>query len=1331
MTSRRSTQSVTQRSTRQSELHKARRPRRLVAPKTVDDAVGLSRKEERELRRALYASLHESRRPRTPQLEEESSTSEEIPKLRKSTRHIVSPQAYPAGVKDGSQASSTNNMDESSQDSVLSSVASSHEFKKKIHAQRKFAQGCSLPSTPGGSPGKKAPNSPQSLLNRVPKTEDFLTFLCLRGSRLLPPNLDYFNFARDESSMEEGSSRPRTPVPGEQGAQSEQTRESTPESSSSGSNVNEELVEITSPLSTPFRLLAASRKAARASAGTPETARGIVSLRQGLTRKVLHSGSTPPSQHSKKYLYTPEKTPSPSGPRLVFGDFTPAKKSASVKCLPSSFLRFSPAGKLALERNGNSPGLTPYKTPAAPSPLRTSKIRGSHCQGQGQQQRVPTGTFKPVEPDQSRGKREVRSCSSSPVRRVLEGASKKLRKSQGPETRQRALKTTTTTTGGRGLDRRRDERARNSHRTNTIRTTTTTRRKVNSRRTSSSARKTPQNNSSSIRAPKVKPKRRSSLRLKTLAKILGRKRPNYSLVLSGYADMEEYEEEQKKKAAKSALAKAKAEARARASAKHAAASKKAKGPERMTTRSSTATGKETEDKEKGRRSSTGRETEERRASERDRSGLLAMKRSLSVGKDSEERRPEGQKGGGGGVSLKRPLSSSSAGRKDPSALATIIETKRLKREGGREEGRDREVGRTPGNHGGGARERKAVSASPQQARKVTPKKTTPEKPAAPSSPEVGLSHLEQVPTFHPTEDEFLDPIGYIESISEKAEAFGMCRIVPPASWKMESKVNEEIRFTTQTQHLHRLFNRWGSIVEQTRAIVHHLRDIINPQNSCTPQIGGVEVDLPQLYHMIRDLGGLQNIVDKKQWVKVADAMRIPKAAHDRVTRLYDVYCKFVLPFAMLSEAERQQTQKDAQMHYELSSAEEDAILKGKSMTLGTFSRIARNVQSMWFKEQPNPEMVEAAYWKIVEEGKSHVAVQCAHVNTRTQSTAFPLRRESPYFRHNWNLNNLPDNKKCILKCLGPVSGATIPTLHVGMLFSTSCWSTDPHRLPYVQYLHSGASTVWYCIPKSEGEKFHETMRELCPTLIHNDPIWLSEDTAMVNPDTLKAKGVRVVRCVQQPRQFVVVFPDVYTATVSCGYNVSESVHYATTDWLSVGLEAAKALCQSGEKELFSVDTLVCGLCQDSSDLDTLTAALPLLQIIVDRELEERRQLSLAGLKCERRLAVEDSPGISASLARKRSHDLTEDSACEVCYRICYLSMVLNEHDEQILCLEHGLRHVQRKRHVKAAKLFYRYTEEELTELVQSTTERLAALTAGAGSSVMAKKRTLKKQDSKS
>ena len=43
----------------------------------------------------------------------------------------MSPLSYPAGVKDRSNASSAN-MDESSQDSVMSSVSSSHDSKKSV-----------------------------------------------------------------------------------------------------------------------------------------------------------------------------------------------------------------------------------------------------------------------------------------------------------------------------------------------------------------------------------------------------------------------------------------------------------------------------------------------------------------------------------------------------------------------------------------------------------------------------------------------------------------------------------------------------------------------------------------------------------------------------------------------------------------------------------------------------------------------------------------------------------------------------------------------------------------------------------------------------------------------------------------------------------------------------------------------------------------------------------------------------------------------------------------------------------------------------------------------
>lgn len=40
------------------------------------------------------------------------------------------------------------------------------------------------------------------------------------------------------------------------------------------------------------------------------------------------------------------------------------------------------------------------------------------------------------------------------------------------------------------------------------------------------------------------------------------------------------------------------------------------------------------------------------------------------------------------------------------------------------------------------------------------------------------------PTYHPTEDQFRDPILYIQSVQSEAEQYGMCKIVPPNSWKV-------------------------------------------------------------------------------------------------------------------------------------------------------------------------------------------------------------------------------------------------------------------------------------------------------------------------------------------------------------------------------------------------------------------------------------------------------------------------------------------------------------------------------------------------------------------
>jgi hypothetical protein len=137
-----------------------------------------------------------------------------------------------------------------------------------------------------------------------------------------------------------------------------------------------------------------------------------------------------------------------------------------------------------------------------------------------------------------------------------------------------------------------------------------------------------------VRIP-LKAKRRSSMRLKTLAKVLGRSRPNYSLLVSGYADMEEYEEEQKKKAAKTALAKAKAEARAKAQARtgRARSSQSPQKPSKMRTRSTSSVGRDMDDSKSGQADSDRRLSE----ADRDRSSLRRDARPTQAEQDRTTR----------------------------------------------------------------------------------------------------------------------------------------------------------------------------------------------------------------------------------------------------------------------------------------------------------------------------------------------------------------------------------------------------------------------------------------------------------------------------------------------------------------------------------------------------------------------------------------------------------------------------------------------------------------------------------------------------------------------
>jgi protein Jumonji len=62
----------------------------------------------------------------------------------------------------------------------------------------------------------------------------------------------------------------------------------------------------------------------------------------------------------------------------------------------------------------------------------------------------------------------------------------------------------------------------------------------------------------------------------------------------------------------------------------------------------------------------------------------------------------------------------------------------------------------------------------------------------------------------------------------------------------------------------------------------------------------MEIDLSKFSQTVQSLGGLKGVIEKKRWQKVADAMKIPKSAQDRVTKLDDIYCQFLLAYDTLS-----------------------------------------------------------------------------------------------------------------------------------------------------------------------------------------------------------------------------------------------------------------------------------------------------------------------------------------------------------------------------------------------------------------------------------------------
>lgn len=639
----------------------------------------------------------------------------------------------------------------------------------------------------------------------------------------------------------------------------------------------------------------------------------------------------------------------------------------------------------------------------------------------------------------------------------------------------------------------------------------------------------------------------------------------------------------------------------------------------------------------------------------------------------------------------------------------------------------------------------------------------------------GWSLVGEVPVLRPTVKEFHDPLLYVELVQPQVEKYGMCRVVPPQDWRPECKLNDEMRFMTQIQHIHKLGRRWGPNVQRLACIKKHLKSQGITLEEL-PLIGGCELDLAYFFQLINEMGGMQQVTDLKKWNKLADMLRIPKTAQDRLAKLQEAYCQYLLSYDSLSSEEQLKLEKEVLLEkdtlekrkgpleghsenahkyqclprYEPKNGlingvvhkngfrnklkeietqlktgrrrlfpqekdepeEENGTLsdlhrcvhKGRSVSLTAFYRTARNIMNTCFIKEPAAAEVEQEYWKIVEQKLYHVAVHSGKVDTSTHGSGFPVGKAEPFSRHGWNLTVLPNNPGSILRHLGAVPGVTIPWLNIGMVFSTSCWSRDQNHLPYIDYLHTGADCIWYCIPAEEENKLDKVVHTLLQA--NGTPgLEMLESNIMISPEVLCKEGIKVYRTVQKSGQFVVCLPGAFVSKVCCGYSVSETVHFATTHWTSMGYEAAKEMKRRRIAKPFSMEKLLYQIGTAETKREngqTLGAICSLLQELRNTELRQRKQLFDAGLHSSARYGSHDNNQTVADGKKKPRKWLpieTSERRCQICQHLCYLSMVVQENENVVFCLECAFHYVEKQKSCRGLKLMYRYDEEQINSLV--------------------------------
>ncbi|KAK8638049.1 hypothetical protein V6N13_136492 [Hibiscus sabdariffa] len=538
-------------------------------------------------------------------------------------------------------------------------------------------------------------------------------------------------------------------------------------------------------------------------------------------------------------------------------------------------------------------------------------------------------------------------------------------------------------------------------------------------------------------------------------------------------------------------------------------------------------------------------------------------------------------------------------------------------------------------------------------------------------------NLEDVPVFYPTEEEFEDTLKYIASIRPRAEEYGICRIVPPSSWKPPCPLNDKImwensRFATRVQRVDKLQNRIS--MRKMSKVYNNMkrkrRRCMRMAVDCWSDSGSISGSADAGFCEVEGFGfeaGPEFTLDKFQ--KYAD---------------------------------------DFKAQY-FSWKENDVNTEGKMTILPDY-------------HEPSVQNIEGEYWRIVEKATEEIEVLYgADLQTGVFGSGFPknvnqvrLASDEKYIKSGWNLNNFPRLSGSVLSYeSSEISGVLVPWLYVGMCFSSFCWHVEDHHLYSLNYMHLGAPKIWYGVPGKDASKLEEAMRKHLPDLFDEQPDLLHKLVTQLSPSILKSEGVPVYRCVQNAGEFVLTFPRAYHAGFNSGFNCAEAVNVAPVDWLPHGQIAIELYREQRRKTSISHDKLLLGAAREAVKAQW---ELNLLKKYTSDNLRWKDVCGKDGVLAKtlkarvemERLTREFLCSSPQAVKMDSNFDATSERECSICFFDLHLSAAgCSCSPDRYACLNHAK---QLCLCAGGANVFlFRYDINELNILVEALEGKLSAI----------------------